>query len=83
MGLRRGAYPLDAPAHRARRRSAPHVGAWLAHKMPLEKRGIYERMAMFGRDWNLWQAGVGDKPDMRGVIVTKERGRFRRSARHD
>lgn len=51
---------------------APHLGAWRANRLPAEKRAIYERMTEFGDAWNLWAAGVGEKPDMTGVIVTPE-----------
>ena len=46
---------------------APHVGAWMAHRMTPEKRATYERLIEVGREANLWTAGLGPKPQ--GVIL--------------
>lgn len=43
--------------------------------MTQNQRALYERMADVERDLNLWQAGVGSKPE--GVIVCHDRGHKR------
>ena len=41
---------------------APHVGAWMAHRMHPNKRAVCVRLIEVGREANLWTAGLGPKP---------------------